>query len=343
MRHVKEEVLMGGEKIISKETGITKSNELSTSKLSTKLSLNQMQLFAYAILSTQRDGLATFNKVDFEKQFNLEKYHTQAIRKDCDKLLDLKVKPYQNEDNWGIKHVFIDMLYKYGTVSFTWHPDMLPHITELKNKYTLLDLSITKNFKSGYSWILYEYLLAKYGYYSIEFTKNELMQLFGVSNKISYINNTSDFKGRVLDVAISEINEFTEYTVKYDELKRGRSINGFKLYFSKSKTLKGATQKQINYIVDLLGKLKEDYIFRIIDIDDAEQATKANSLIMKTLREARGVDFGRLTHDKADELIKHLNSTIKLIETIISDDTENVTNKDKYADFEIPLYDWTSN
>ena len=333
---------MNDDKLINNETSIQKSNALSTAKLSTKLSLNQMQLFAYSILATQRDGQAVFQRADFEQQFNISDYNSTRIFKDCKALKKLDIEIYDSSEEWELKSVFDAIGYYRGTVSFSWHKDMLPHITALKSKYTRLDLSITKNFKSRYSWTLYEYLLAKYGYYQLEFTKEKLMQLFSVSDRKTYINNTSDFKNRVLDVAIDEINEYTEYTIKYDELKRGRSIIGFKLFFSRGKTFKGATKKQTNYIVDLLANLKDEYYFKIIDIADREQSDKANQVIFETLKSTRSVDFNRLTHDKADELIKTLNSTIKLLDKMIIDDKDNTINKDKYASFEIPIYDWSN-
>lgn len=334
---------MKDDKLINSETSINKSNTLSTSKLSSKLKLNQMQLFAYAILATQRDGLATFDKAAFEKQFNIQGYNSHRIKEDCEELGYLRIKLYDDIEEWEVGTVvFENIRYKRGTVSFIWHKDMLPHITELKSKYTRLDLDITKQFKSGYSWTLYEYLLAKYGYYTLEFTKDEILSFFAVGKIATYQKNTSNFKTTVLDVAIKEINEHTEYTVKYDEIKRGRAITGFKLFFSKGKILKSATQKQTAYIIDLLANLKDEYYFKIIDIQGVQQSDKANQLIFETLKSTRQVDFNKLTHDKADELIKHLNRTIKLLDKMISDDKDNITNKDKYDGFEIPLYDWTN-
>ena len=330
-------------KLINNSTSISKSNKLSTSKLSNKLNLNQMQLFAYAILATQRDGLATFDKADFEKQFNIQGYNSQRIKTDCEELGYLRIKLYDDREEWEVgRVVFENIKYKRGTISFIWHKDMLPYITDLKNKYTRLDLNITKEFKSGYSWTLYEYLLAKYGYYTLEFTKKEMLSFFGVESVVTYQKNTSNFKSTVLDIAIYEINKFTEYTVKYDEIKRGRAITGFKLFFSKGKTLKSATQKQTDYIVDLLANLKDEYYFKIIDIQDMQQSDKANKLIFETLKSTRQVDFNKLTHDRADDLIKHLNMTIKLLDKMISDDKDNTINKDKYASFEIPIYSWSN-
>lgn len=335
---------MTNEILTNNETSINKSNTLSTSKLSSRLNLNQMQLFAYAILVTQQDGVATFSKADFERQFSIEGYNSERIYSDCVDLGTLRMRVFNSVDDWELGSVvFENIYYKRGKVCFIWHKDMLPHITDLKNKYTRLDLNITKNFKSRYSWTLYEFLLAKYGYYQLEFSKVEMLEFFNVTDSVTYQKNTANFKVSVLDVAIAEINKHTELTVRYDELKKGRAITGFKLYFSKGKQIKGATAKQTDYTLDLIAKLKEDYIFRIIDIDDAGQSKKANDLIMSTLRSVRAVDFNKLTHERADELIKYLNSIIKLLDKMILDDKDNTIEKDKYADFEIPIYDFNAN
>lgn len=53
-----------------------KSNELSLARLSHSLTLNQMQLLAYAVFATQKNGKIEFHKADFEKKFELEKYQT---------------------------------------------------------------------------------------------------------------------------------------------------------------------------------------------------------------------------------------------------------------------------
>lgn len=328
--------------LIDKSNTIKKSNELSAGKMIGGLTLNQAQLFAFAILVTQKDGLAEFKKSDFEKQFDLEHYHTRDAREDARSLIKLSIHTFYNYEDWSIRNVFSSISYRKGLFSFAWSEDFKPHILGLKERYTMIDLSIAGKFKSSFSWTLYEYLLAKYGYREIEISKDELMQLFSVDKVASYQKNTSMLKNRVLNVAINEINQHTELTVSYDDVKKGRAITGFSLNISKGGAIALATNKQTNYILDLLAKLKEDYIFRIIDINNSEQATKANNLIMQTLRDARSIDFNKLTHERADELIKHLNSTVRLLDKMILDDKDNITNQDKYASFEIPLYDWSN-
>src|SRR5690625_6709337 len=71
------------------------------------------------------------------------------------------------------------------------------YILELKNKYVITDLTITSKFKSGFSWVLYDYLKAHYGYWNKKVTKDEMMKLFSVENNKSYQANTSRFKQSV--------------------------------------------------------------------------------------------------------------------------------------------------
>src|SRR5699024_12081593 len=89
--------------------------------------------------------------------------------------------------------------YEAGKFTFEWNKRMLPHILELKEKYVLTDLTITSQFKSGFSWILYDYLKAHYGYWNKKLSKDSLMKLFAVENRKTYKKSTSEFKRGVLN------------------------------------------------------------------------------------------------------------------------------------------------
>ena len=63
--------------IINYENSIKKSNEFSMAKLNQGLTLNQMQLLAFAIYSTQQNAKTEFRKVAFEKKFGINEYRTE--------------------------------------------------------------------------------------------------------------------------------------------------------------------------------------------------------------------------------------------------------------------------
>ena len=55
----------------------------------------------------------------------------------------------------------------------------------------------------------------------------------------------SNFKSRVLDPAINQINEHTDINVNYDQHKQGRIITGFSFTFKFKKTKKSEKQKAL--------------------------------------------------------------------------------------------------
>ncbi|MCP1146823.1 replication initiation protein [Lysinibacillus endophyticus] len=308
-------------KIISYENSILKSNEISMAKLNKGLTLNQMQLLAYAIYSTQQSGNTEFHKADFERKFNIEKYQTIHAKEDAQKLLALQfsIEDLEN-DYFEYWNVFGSIKYKEGLFTFRWNEDFVPHILELKEKYITTDLTITSQFKSGFSWILYDYLKAHYGYWHKPISKDALMRLFGVEDVKSYSNNTGLFKKKVLDMAIAEINQYTELQVTYKELKQGRAIIGFDLHWSNGSTSISATQKQINELKIIIDAVFVDAL-KYIDINNQQSRERA----IKLVRELEGYRQYTdkpicITKERADFLLVKCNTILKELENLKEQD-----------------------
>jgi plasmid replication initiation protein len=305
------------ESVLNYENSISKSNELSMAKMNQGLTLNQMQLLAFAIYSTQKNGATEFHKADFEKKFDLTKFNTIDAKKDAQKLLDIKfsIEDLEN-DYFEFWNVFQSIKYKEGCFRFKWTEDMIPHILELQEKYITADLTITSQFKSGFSWTLYDYLKAHYGYWHKQVSKEALMRLFGVEDKRTYQNNTGRFKDTVLDVAIGEINQFTELEIHYKELKKGRSIVGFDLIWSNGKTAASATKKQIDELKIIIETVFED-VFRFTNLDEREKRERAIQLVRET-EEMKGY-IGEpicITKERANELIEKANWNLKELQSL---------------------------
>lgn len=69
---------------------IKKSNDISMAKLNQGLTLNQMQLLAYAIFSTQQNGETQFRKYEFQDKFGIKNYKTEDAFDDSDKVTALR-------------------------------------------------------------------------------------------------------------------------------------------------------------------------------------------------------------------------------------------------------------
>ena len=127
---------------------------------------------------------------------------------------------------------------KSGAVYFQFSTDLIPLITNLKEYFTSCYLSQTSDFSSTYATRLFELLMQWKSTNSIP-----VMALHELRNSLGVEENqyklVADFKKRVLDIAVNQINETTDYKIEYEQHKEGRTITGFSFKFklknSKSK------------------------------------------------------------------------------------------------------------
>lgn len=112
--------------IINYENSIKKSNEFSMAKLNQGLTLNQMQLLAFAIYSTQQNAKTEFRKVAFEKKFGINEYRTEDAQKDVPKLsrLQFSLTDLEN-DIVDYLNIFQRIRYERGLFTFKWSEDMI--------------------------------------------------------------------------------------------------------------------------------------------------------------------------------------------------------------------------
>lgn len=305
----------------SKENHIKKSNEISMAELNYGLNLNQMQLLAFAIYSTQQDGRTKFQKHEFQKKFGIEQYRTEDAYEDSRKIMDLKVST-KNIENERFKfwNVYIAMDYDKGTFTFEWSPKMIPHILDIKERYVVTDLQVASHFKSGFSWRLYEYLKAHYGYFRLILSKQEIYELFNVQDKKTYQKFIGRFKESVLNVAIKEINEYTELDVWYKEQKEGRSIVGFEIYWHKGKVVQKATQKQVNYIKGAIDFVTDNTL-AYVQIKNDNNRVRAFELI-EEIKEYKNLitEPINIDTDKAHHIIKDIEFYLEQLSNFIGHD-----------------------
>ena len=117
-----------------------------------------------------------------------------------------------------------------ATVEFTFAPAVLPLILHLEKHLTSYELEQVAHLTSGYAVRLYELLIA---WRSVgktpEIKLNEFRQKMGVLD--GEYQRMELFKRRVIEPAITQINEHTDITAEYLQYKKGRSIVGFSFKF----------------------------------------------------------------------------------------------------------------
>jgi len=127
--------------------------------------------------------------------------------------------------------------------------DMLkPYLLHLKEHYTQYELLYTLAMKSQYSIRLYE-LLKSYEYQHKKLFKiRDLKRLLFAENYTRF----PDFKRKVLDIALREINNLSDLNVTYIAIKQGRKFEEieFRITIKNNLDEKMTTWTKINEIID---------------------------------------------------------------------------------------------
>ncbi len=155
----------------------------------------------------------------FERKFSFKEIH-----KDTNKEIVVKSR-------WVSRIAYVDDL---ATLEVTFAPDVVPLITRLEKHFTSYQLKQVAQLTSKYAIRLYEFLIAwrNVGKTPV-ISLSEFREKLGL--EINEYQKMVNFKSRVLEPAIKQINELTDINVKYEQYKTGRSISGLSFTFKHKK------------------------------------------------------------------------------------------------------------
>ncbi|APW49095.1 replication initiation protein RepM [Acinetobacter terrestris] len=155
----------------------------------------------------------------FERKFSFKEIH-----KDTNKEIVVKSR-------WVSRIAYIDDL---ATLEVTFAPDVVPLITRLEKHFTSYQLKQVAQLTSKYAIRLYEFLIAwrNVGKTPV-ISLSDFREKLGL--EINEYQKMVNFKSRVLEPAIKQINELTDIHVKYEQYKTGRSISALSFTFKHKK------------------------------------------------------------------------------------------------------------
>jgi plasmid replication initiation protein len=122
-----------------------------------------------------------------------------------------------------------------GLISLRFGHEVVPELMRLEENFTSYELEQVAGLKSAYAVRLYELLIqwrtaGKTPIFEISQFRGQLG--LGVDEYLQM----SDFKRRVLDMAITQINDHTDIKATYEQHKTGRTITGFSFKFKQKQT-----------------------------------------------------------------------------------------------------------
>ena len=144
---------------------------------------------------------------------------------------------------WVSRIFYVDDL---ALLEITFAPDVVPLVTRLEEYFTSYQAKQVAHLTSKYATRLYELLIAWR-----EVGKVPQIEISEFRNRLGLLENEytamSDFKKRVLEPSIKQINEHTDITVTYEQHKKGRLISGFSFKLKrKQQTKKTETNRDPN-------------------------------------------------------------------------------------------------
>lgn len=227
---------------------VVKDNALINA--SYNLDLVEQRLILLAIVEARESGkgINANNPLEvhaesYINQFNVARQTAYQALKDASKDLFARQFSYQEMNKRGnIENVLsrwvseIRYIDAEATVKLIFAPAIVPLITKLEEQFTKYELQQVSNLSSAYAVRLYELLIAWRST-----GQTPVIELGEFRKKIGVLDDEytrmGNFKDRVLHLAIDQVNEFTDITVKYEQHKKGRSIYGFSFSFKQKKNV----------------------------------------------------------------------------------------------------------
>lgn len=168
----------------------------------------------------------------------------------------------------------IDATYEDAGISlrFTSIVLVMLKILDKYNPYTRYKKDVVLKLKRDYSIDFYHLAKKNQAKNGFELTIDEMFTEFGLPESYRDLRN---LKRRVLKNSLDEINEFTDVTVDYAPIKKGRSVVGFKFTVKEKSKPKLITPARDQKTIDMFCKLTDAQInkyssilSRVSDISD---------------------------------------------------------------------------
>ena len=253
---------------------IVKDNDLVNASYSLNLVEQRLLLLAILEIRKSKDLLAgdiLIHADSYTEHFGTKKDTAYKSLKDACKDLMARQFSYQqiindelvNKTSGWVSEVGYATNGAFVTVKFA--PAVIPLITALEIRFTSYPIDDVASLSSGYAVRLFELCMVWRGTGVIAPIKlTDLKAKLGVLD--GEYERMHHFKARVLDLAVSQINEHTDITVKYEQHKLGRKIDSISFSFKQKKIIEHIanddgfikmTDSQINLFSSKLAALPE--------------------------------------------------------------------------------------
>ena len=158
-------------------------------------------------------------------------------------------------------------------VKIEFHREIMPYLINLKKNFTQHALSDIAELNSKYSIILYRWLSMNYNQYEhystkggrraeqVESYRNPSISIKELRIMTDTVNDYERFQSLetwILKKPLEEINDHTSFTVTYDKVKKGRSIDSIVFHIEKKRQADDNSYKMEDQAYQTDKKIKEE-------------------------------------------------------------------------------------
>ena len=248
---------------------VVKDNALINA--SYNLELTEQRLIMLAIINARESGqgITADSKLeihasDYAKLFNVSiDASYKALREAVNNLFNRQfsyIAEYKRtgktgvvRSRWVSRIFYVDDL---ALLEITFAPDVVPLVTRLEEHFTSYQAKQVAHLTSKYATRLYELLIAWR-----EVGKVPQIEISEFRNRLGLLDTEytamNNFKSRVLEPSIKQINEHTDITVTYEQHKKGRTISGFSFKLKQKQKAKKVETNRDQDTQDLFTKMTD--------------------------------------------------------------------------------------
>ena len=239
---------------------VVKDNALINASYNLDLVEQRLVLLAIIEARESQKGInandsLTVHASSYIQHFNVDKHAAyEALKNACDVLFSRQFSYQERNKNGNIENVRsrwvseIRYIDKEASVKLIFAPSVVPLITRLEQHFTSYEIVQVRHLSSRYAIRLYEVLIQ---WHSIgktpTFEINNFREKLGLT--IEDYPRIDNFKRKVLDFSVSQINEHTDILVGYEQVKAGRVITGFTFTLMQKKPPKDATPQPKSKVI----------------------------------------------------------------------------------------------
>ena len=272
-------------KIINSEK-LKKPNQLVLLK-NGAITASQRKIYTEILFQAQQElkkdptkAFFSFNYLELRAKSGIKDNTNWHLKEDLNTLSKVSVETMDDRDNWGFFNLISDVR-KYKNSVEIQLPRTITEALFHNTYYTTINMLVLKSLEGKYAMILYEMALRYQKVKIPEMTIDEFRELTGT---IDCYKDFRDIRINVLEAAIKEITEKTDFILSYSLKKRGMKAIAITFTLKLKENQFKIKEISSENLVEKLKKYSKETIELFELVNDEEKTESMKKLLENLLK-----------------------------------------------------------